>query len=284
MIPSAPVADLALSLIACWLLGILLHWWPRLRASARRRLAVSACFAGVAFLLAAIRAEGLRESAITSMVIVGPASHTETAAASASLHYYVLSGACLLLGFVDLAAGDALSRWLAPRFLASSVAVAWLVTLVRFLLERSAAPPLLSRAVGVTGMAPVAGAYIATCLHAAKPGWRPLLRTLAGYGLLARTFVALVGTLATMRALGTHYDVSALTVVPLPLVGGSRTFLPGGIAQVFWLTLLPQLLLWPLITVAAGAAGALPARALLRRQLSRLPGRLSPAGVTEERR
>jgi len=106
---------------------------------------VAASAAGLAFLIAAVQAEGLRESALTSVVLVGPATLTATASASASLYYYVLTAMCLLLGFAGLAFGEPLARWLARHVLVSSVAVAWLVTLVRFLLEKSAAPASSSR-------------------------------------------------------------------------------------------------------------------------------------------
>lgn len=250
------MAELALTAVVSWSLGMLMHWWPRLGAPARRRLSMATNVAGLGFLVAAIRAEGLRESAITSVVILGPSYHTATASASASLYYYVLTGVCLLLGFAGLAVGEPLSRWLAPRFLLSSVAVAWLVTVVRFLLEKSAAPPLLAQSIGVTWMAPVAGAYFAVCLREQRPPWRALLSTLAAYAFLVRGFVALFGLLATLNGLGTHYDVSGLTAVPLALTGGTSAFVPGSLRQILWLTLLPQLVLWPALTVAAGLAGA----------------------------
>ena len=64
---------------------------------------------------------------------------------------------------------------------------------------------------------------------------------------------------ATLHGLGTHYDVSGLTAVPLALAGGVRAFVPGSARQIFWLTLLPQLVLWPAFTVVAGLAGGLAA-------------------------
>jgi hypothetical protein len=265
MIPSGPVAEFALTAAVSWSLAVLMHWWPRLSAPARRRISMTANVAGIAFLVAAIRAEGLRESAITSVVILGPAYRTAIASASASLYYYVLTGACLLLGFAGLALGEPLSRGLAPRFLASSVAVAWLVTLVRFLLEKSAAPALLAQAISVTWMAPVAGAYLATCLGGVRQAARPLLRLLVAYALLVRVPVAVLGLVATLHALGTHYDVSSLTTVPFALAGGTRAFVPGSARQIFWLTLLPQLVLWPVFTVVAGLAGGLAALPLAPR-------------------
>ena len=166
-----------------------MHWWPRLSALWRRRVSIATSAAGIAFLVAALQAEGLRESALTSTVVVGPAVLTATASASASLYYYVLTAFCLLLGFAGLALGETLSRWLAPRPLLSSVAVAWLVTVVRFLLEKSAAPEPLVQAMGVTWLAPVAGAYLAT---APARGW-------PGLGRLARVLVALLLPRARLR-------------------------------------------------------------------------------------
>ena len=264
------MAGLALTAIVSWSLGVLLHWWPRLGAAARRRVSMATNLAGLAFLIAAIRAEGLRESAISSVFIVGPAYRTATASASASLYYYVLTAACLLLGFAGLAVGEPLARWLAPRFLMSSVAVAWLVTVVRFLLEKSAAPAGLAQSIGVTWMAPVAGAYLALCLRELRPGWRPLLRTRAAYAFLVRAFVALLGVVATQRGLGSHYDVSGLTSVPLALTHATFELVPGSARQLFWLTLLPQLVAWPALTVLAGLVGSIVTLRLLPRSAIRL--------------
>lgn len=118
------MATLPLTAALAWSLAALLHWWPRLDASWRARLSVATSAAGIGFLVAAVEAEGLRESALTSMVLMGPATLTATASASASLYYYVLTAACLLLGFAGLALGEPLSRWLASRWLATSVSVA----------------------------------------------------------------------------------------------------------------------------------------------------------------
>jgi hypothetical protein len=253
---------LSLTIALAWALAALMHWWPRLPAAWRLRLSVATSAAGIGFLVAAVQAEGLRESALTSVVLVGPATLTATASASASLYYYVLTAVCLLLGFAGLAFGETLSRWLDPRPLLSSVAVAWLVTVVRFLLEKSAAPAILVQAVGVTWLAPVAGAYIATGVTPARPRGKTLLRALLSYALLVRGFVALVGVVATRFGLGSHYDVSAVTFVPVALTGEAYSFVPGTWRQILWLTLLPQLLVWPAFTVVAGMAGAALARLL----------------------
>ena len=250
------MATLLLTMALAWSLAVLLHWWPRLGAAWRVRVSVATSAAGIGFLFAAVEAEGRRESALTSMVLMGPATLTATASASASLYYYVLTAACLLLGFAGLALGDPLSRWLAPRWLATSVAVAWMLTLMRFLLEKSAAPALLVQALGVTWLAPVAGAYLATGPLPGPPGWRPVLRALAAYAFLVRGFVALAGIAATQLGLGSHYDVSAVTSVAVQLTGRVYHFVPGGWRQALWLTLVPQLVVWPVFTVAAGWLGA----------------------------
>ena len=253
---------LPLTIALAWALAALMHWWPRLPAAWRLRLSVATSAAGIGFLVAAVQAEGLRESALTSVVLVGPATLTATASASASLYYYVLTAVCLLLGFAGLAFGETLSRWLAQRPLVSSVAVAWLVTVVRFLLEKSAAPAVLVQAIGVTWLAPVAGACMATGTTPARPGGKALLRALVSYAILVRGFVALVGIVATRFGLGSHYDVSGLTFVPVLLTGDTYSFVAGTARQILWLTLVPQLFVWPAFTVVAGMAGAALARFL----------------------
>jgi hypothetical protein len=273
MIPSAPVAMLPVTLTLAWALAALMHWWPRLPSRWRLRLSVATSAAGIAFLVAAVRAEGRRETALTSMVLVGQTTLTATASASASLYYYVLTAVCLLLGFAGLAFGETLARGLARRPLLSSVAVAWLMTGVRFLLEKSAAPALLVQAIGVTWLAPVAGACLATADSPAREGGRPLVRALVSYGFLVRGFVALFAIAATRFGLGSHYDVSGLTFVPVAWTSDAYSFAPGGWRQIFWLILVPQLLVWPAVTVAAGIVGGTTARSFSawRRSVARPP-------------
>jgi hypothetical protein len=247
------VVTFALDAALAWALAALLHWWPRLPGAWRRRTSILTGAAGLAFLVAAIESEGLRESATTAaVVVVGPASVTARSSASASLYYYVLTAVCLLLGFAGLAFGDRLSRWLSRRWLLSATAVAYLVTVVRFLLEKSAAPLPLVQSVGVTWMAPVAGAFIAVCLRDEGRGRADLLRSLVAYALLVRGFVAAVAVAATRLHLGSHYDISPLTEVPLALTGHVYTFVPGSWVQISWLALLPQLAAWPVFTVTVG--------------------------------
>ena len=265
------MATFALTVALSWALGILMHWWPRLPASQRRWLSVATSAAGIAFLVAGTAAEGLRETETTSMVVLGPVYVTATASASASLHYYVLTAVCLLLGFAGLVFGEPLSRWLSRHWVLSAAAVAWLITVLRFLLERTASPHLLTQVVGVTWMAPVAGAWFATSLHGEGRALRSVLRPLVTYAYLVRGFVVLVAVVATRLQLGTHYDVSPLVQVNLGLAGGVFSFQSGSWSQILWLSVVPQLVVWPIFTVAAGLAGGavvwswLPRRTPLRR-------------------
>ena len=265
------MATFALTVALSWALGILMHWWPRFPTSGRRWLSVATSAAGIVFLVAGTAAEGLRETETTSMVVLGPVYVTETASASASLHYYVLTAVCLLLGFAGLVFGEPLSRWLSRHWVLSAASVAWLITVIRFLLERTASPPLLTQVVGVTWMAPVAGAWFATSLRDEGRALRSALRPLVTYAYLVRGFVVLVAVVATRLQLGTHYDVSPLAQVNLGLAGGVLTFQSGSWSQILWLSVVPQLVVWPIFTVAAGLAGGavvwpwLPRRTPLRR-------------------
>ncbi len=250
------MATLVLTIALSWALGGLMHFWPHFPAPWRRTASIASSAAGLGFLLAGLAAEGLRETETTALVVLGPSYLTGTSSASASLHYYVLTAVCLLLGFTGLVFGGPMSRWLSRHWLVSAVSVAWLVTVIRFLLERSAAPALLIQAVGVTWMAPVAGAFFAVCLRATGRPLKDLIGPLVAYAFLVRAFVALVGILATRLHLGTHYDVSSLVNVTLGLTGTEHSFESGGWSQIFWLSLLPQLAILPLFTVVSGLVGS----------------------------
>jgi hypothetical protein len=271
------VTTLLLTVALAATLAVPMHWWPRLAAPHRRRLSIATSLAGLGFLVAALRSEGQRDTALRSLVLVGPATATAHASATASLYYYVLTGFCLLLGFTGLVASDPLARWLRPRALLSTAAVAWLVTLVRALLEKSAAPSVLVDAVGVTWLAPVAGAYLALALDPRRSGPAALWPELLRYAYLVRVVVAAVGVTATRLGAGTHYDVSPLTDVAVAFSDRTWVFEAGSWTQLFWLTLLPQLLIWPVFTVLVGMAGAaltfalVPADAMTAREAAEAP-------------
>lgn len=273
----SPALTLALSIALSWALGGLMHFWPRLPPLWRWTASVATSAAGVIFLVAGIAAEGLREGETRALVVLGPSVLTGTSSASASLHYYVLTAVCLLLGFAGLVLGDPISKWLKRYWVLSAVAVAWLVTAIRFLLERSAAPTILTEGVGITWMAPVAGILFAVCLRSEGRPLRDALEPLLVYAYGVRGFVALVGVVATRLHLGTHYDVSPVTSFTLGLTGTEYTFVSGSWAQIAWLTLLPQLVVLPVLTAVSGLIGCLlawrfvPGPAVQRRAVASLP-------------
>jgi hypothetical protein len=275
------VTTLLLTVALAATLAVPMHWWPQLAAPHRRRLSIATSLAGLGFLVAALRSEGQRDTALRSLVLVGPATATAHASATASLYYYVLTGVCLLLGFTGLIASDSLARWLRPRPLLSAAAVAWLVTLVRALLEKSAAPSVLVDAVGVTWLAPFAGAYLALALEPRRGGAAALWPELLRYAYLVRVVVAAVGVTATRLGAGTHYDVSPLTEVAVAFSDRTWVFEAGSWTQLLWLTLLPQLLIWPVFTVLVGMAGAALAFALVPADVATAPEAAeAPAGAS----
>ena len=116
----------------------------------------------------------------------------------------------------------------------------------------------------------VAGAFFAVSLREEGGRLRDLVRPLVGYAFLVRGFVALVNVFATRLTLGTHYDLSPIVRVPLALTGTEHVFASGSWGQILWLSLVPQLVVWPIYTVAAGlVGGALAWRWKPRRSLRR---------------
>ena len=247
-------------------------WWGRLPGPWRRALALLMSVLGVLFLVSALRAEGHREAATTAVVILGPAYVTDQASASASLRYYVMTAVCLLLGTAGLAVSDEIARRLGSRWMATAIVLSLLVTATRFALEKAAAPSSWTRPIGVTWLPPIVGAFFALNASREGHGLRTVARSLLGYGLAVRGFVALLMVVATILRLGSHYDISALGYVKNPMSGRWYEFAAGSFDQLFLLGLLPQLVFWPVYTVMAGMIGALAALVLASRGLGpRLP-------------
>jgi hypothetical protein len=244
------------SLLVLWAVGAALLWWPHLHGSSRRRLALVWGVAGIAALVVAVTAEGFREAPTMAVFLLGTPYVTSTASASASLPYYLLSAVCLSLGFAGLAAGDEVAHWLERHWLLLAIATSLAITGVRFALEKTAAPPSLSYLVGVTWLAPVVGAFFFWNVKREGRGLGALIAALAAYAVVVRGVVASLMVLATHRRLGSHYDVSPLTLVRNPVTGQLYSFEPGSRAQIESLVLIPQLGVWPLYTLLAGLLGA----------------------------
>jgi hypothetical protein len=156
--------------------------------------------------------------------------------------------------------------------------VSALATVVRFALEKAAAPREWIWAVGVTWLAPLVGAFLALRFREEGRGLRALAVALLVYGLAARGFVALTYVVATLGHFGSHYDLSAAWVeLRDPLTGTARMFDPGSVAQMLVVVAVPQVVVWPIYTLVAGLVGA-AAVALVT--AARRPRRVTlPAGM-----
>jgi hypothetical protein len=250
-----------LTLLGLWAVGGTLLWWGEMPPRLRRLLALVFSAAGLAFLAVAFNTAGLREADTTAGYLMGPVIITGKASASASLPYYVMTGLCLLLGTVGLTLPEAAARALRRHWLVSAIGLSIAVTLVRLMLERAAAPPGLAWAFGITGLAPLVGAFFAYSGRAEGRSLRQLIGALAVYALAVRGWVALVYSAATLARIGsTHYDVSRVMRARNPLTGEVHLFSPGSLEQVVTLVWVPQFAMWPLYTIAAGLVGAGVAR------------------------
>jgi hypothetical protein len=250
-----------LTTTAIWGVSALLLAWPYLRDAWRRALAVGAGLAGLAFLVLATRSEGLREAPAVGDFLLGEPYVLAHTTASASLPWYVLTVACLLLALVGLAAGERAAEVLRRRALLSVVSLATAVALLRFALEKAAAPLALSRLFGVTWLAPVAGVFLLLDLAPGPRLWARFLHRLLAYALLTRAVVLALYTLASTLRLDSHYDITPLDRVHVALLERSFSFHSGSFGQFAALVLLPQAL-WIAYTLVAGSCAALLARAL----------------------
>ena len=253
---------LAFNILAGGIVTAILLCWPRLAGPDRRRLALLSSGAGLVALILAMGAEGSRESPTLAVFLLGTPYVTERASASASLPYYVLTSVFLALGFAGLALGDREARAIGRRWMVTAVALAWLVTAARFLLEKAAAPAAWTHAVGVAWMPLPVGAFFALNLRAEGKGFPSLLAALVAYAYAVRGAVAALMVVATRFRLGSHYDVSQVVLVHNPLSGEAYAFEAGSLGQLLQLALVPQLLVWPLVTVLVGLLGAAVARVI----------------------
>jgi hypothetical protein len=245
-----------LSVAVVWIIAAVLLFWGRLPGPRRRALALVTSAAGLLFLILAVTSEGLRESPTMSAFLLGTPYVTQSAAASASLPYYVLSGVCLLLGTLGLAVRDEVaSRW-GQHWLATAIGLTLAVTVLRFVLEKVAAPPLWTYAVGIVWLGPLVGAYFALHVRTEGRGLKELLRALAIYAVAVRAFVAVVAFAVSTLHFGSHYDVTPLTKVRSPFAQQIYQFAPGSWNQVIYVGVLPQLVFWPIFTLLTGLLGA----------------------------
>ena len=262
------------------LVSAILLWWAWLPPRLRRAVALAASGAGLLFLVVALNTTGEREAETTGSFVLGSAYVAGQERASAGVPYYVLTAVCLLMGTAGLALPDPVAQRLTRHAVGTAIMVSILATLVRFALEKAAAPKEWTFAVGVTWLAPLVGAFLAMRFRERGRGLRALAPALFLYGLASRGWVALTYVAATQLRLGSHYDLSSVWA-QLPLTGAGRSFAPGGVAQMLYVVAVPQLMVWPLYTVCVGLVGAgavyLIAAATTRPRRATLPIEMSPA-------
>lgn len=247
----------AFILLLTWSAAAVILGWGRISVHWRRWLALGVSGAGLAFLILALNSGGLREASSTGGFLLGSRYVTGTVSASASLPYYVMTGLCLLLGTTALALPEDWVRSWSRRWLIVAVALSFAVSVLRLVLEIAAAPATWTWAAGITGLAPLVGAFFAISLRSERGAWGRLVGALLVYGLTVRAWVALLYVLATRWHLGSHYDLSAADVaVRNPLTGVIYHFPAGSFAQLLNLAVVPQLVFWPLYTLCAGLFGA----------------------------
>jgi len=140
--------------------------------------------------------------------------------------------------------------------MATAIGLSLLVTVVRFALEKAAAPRAWTDAVGITWLVPVIGVFFALNLRAAGLHLGRLVGALLVYAFAVRGAVAALMLVATSLRLGSHYDISPLELVRDPLTRQVHEFVPGSLSQMISLAVIPQLVVWPLITVLIGLLAA----------------------------
>jgi hypothetical protein len=251
-----------IALSSAWAVAALLLAWPHLSGLWRRRIALLSSVGSVLALIMAMSTEGFRESPTVAVFLMGRPYVLERTAASAGLPYYVVTGVLLFLGFAGIALGDDAARRLRHHPLAIAVTLSLLITATRFLLEKAAAPASWTHAVGISWIPPVVGAYLAFHYRAEKRSFAALLGALVLYAFAARGAVAALMVAATHWRLGSHYDVSSLTLVVMPMTGRTYSFVAGSAEQILSVAILPQLLVWPIYTVLTGLLGVALARLL----------------------
>jgi hypothetical protein len=247
----------ALIILLTWSGAAVVLCWGRISVHWRRFLALAISAAGLGFLILALNTGGLREASSTGGFLLGSPYVTGTVSASASLPYYVMTGLCLLLGTVGLTLPERVVFALRRHWLATAIGLSLALPVMRLLLERSAAPPGLAWAFGVTTLPPLVGAYFAARARAEGKGWRDVVQALAVYALSVRGFIALLYVFATLTHLGsTHFDMSRVVLARNAMTGAVYLFEPGSAWQLVALVAVPQLAVWPIYTVVAGLLGA----------------------------
>lgn len=258
-------AELALLWGAWAVVGPLFLWWSRFTPDRRRALGLTLSLTGMLFLVLALGSEGQRAAPTTTFLIATPYV-TAPALASASAASYVLTAVFLALGALGLGLSEPQAARLSERWFAIALVLAFGVVALRLVLEKAAAPPELSRLLGVTWLSPAVGAFFLVRLRSRGQGLGRALAWLLAWVLAARLMVVVFYALASVLRLGTHYDLTPLVQVEQPFTGRRFHFEPGSLDQLVSIGLLPQLLFWAPFSWLNGLVGALVASLVLARQ------------------
>ncbi|MEM7201722.1 MAG: hypothetical protein AAF628_15745 [Planctomycetota bacterium] len=146
----------------------------------------------------------------------------------------------------------------------------WTGSAIVLLLQKTAAPAPLALGLQIPSLSPFAAvvwpAILAASLRLANQSSRviPFVLNLSLFVSLAHLPLAFVGTLATRGAWGTYLDVRAIDFIANPLTQVPVELVPGSTEQLAWLVWVPQLLVWPSISMLT--AGGLGFAALMARR------------------
>lgn len=227
-------------------------FFGRFTARTQRILIAVLTILGIASCLVALRAEGDRTAEIRSLLY---RHHYVVAHATAPANLLpLLVGAAL---FVAAAAGlFSRSTTQGARPLGFVFGLAALMTVLRFGVDRAAASETFAHAFGILWMAPAIGLNSTLLMSGvSRLGW------LVEAAFVSRIPPIVATVIATHYDLGTHYSLVAIQRIEVPLLDGRFPCTPLDATQWILAIAIPQLLLWPALTVIVAAATARIARA-----------------------
>lgn len=218
--------------------AILFAGW--LSPRTRRFLSFAAIAGGIVLTLGAATVEGQRSSRLRALFLHHHCVVDEPSAPAAQLP--------MLLGIVALAGGFLALRAKPSRSLPLStpIVVASAIAILRFGVDRAAAPEAIAHAFGVLWLVPVLGAYAA--VRGATGASSSIARDLAVLAFATRTPAFALNAITTYCDLGSHYSLARVARIAIPFASDPVVFEPRSISQFLALSAVPQLVLWPILT------------------------------------
>lgn len=133
--------------------------------------------------------------------------------------------------------------WVAPFVLGLGVIAG------RFALDRAAAPEPIAHACGLLWWSVAIGPYL-------RLRDRPVGMTALRLAFATRLVVVALNVLATRYEWGTHFSLERVQRVALPFVDSVFAAPPGSVRQILVLVVLPQLVIWPMLTAGIAVLAA----------------------------